>query len=163
MRPSESRPDMSILLKDNMKLSELKTYLSGLETLVFVQADGALVPAHFHITEVGKIHKHYIDCGGTVRDETRIGFQLWVADDVAHRLKPAKLLGIIGLSERKLDLPDAPIEVEYQHGTIGKYRLVFATGKFHLVNTLTACLAPDQCGIAQTKPRIRAGGSSCNL
>ena len=37
-----------------MKLSELKTYLSGLETLVFVQADGAPVPAHFHITEVGK-------------------------------------------------------------------------------------------------------------
>lgn len=46
MKPSENRLDMNIPLKENMKLSELKTYLSGLETLAFVQADGALVPAH---------------------------------------------------------------------------------------------------------------------
>jgi hypothetical protein len=28
------------------------------------------VPTHYHITEVGKVQKDFIDCGGTVRSST---------------------------------------------------------------------------------------------
>ena len=50
------------------KLSDFKKHLSILETLTFVQTNGDLVPAHFHITEVGLITKQFIDCGGTTCD-----------------------------------------------------------------------------------------------
>ena len=29
--------------------------------------EGEFVPTHFHITEVGRVRKDFIDCGGTVR------------------------------------------------------------------------------------------------
>ena len=40
-----------------MKLSEIKSHLSGLKTIGFQLPEGSLVPAHFHVTEVGKISK----------------------------------------------------------------------------------------------------------
>src|SRR5690606_20494666 len=74
-------------------------------------------------------------------------FQLWNADDFEHRLKPAKLLNIIKLSEEKLGIEDAEIEVEYQSNTIGKYALASDGTNFILQNKTTACLALDACGI----------------
>ncbi len=29
---------------------------------------GGLVPSHFHITEVGRVQKTFVDCGGTRRE-----------------------------------------------------------------------------------------------
>lgn len=68
-----------------MKLSEVKKALDHLESLVFTLPNGEKVPAHFHVTEIGKISKNFIDCGGTVRHEDVVNFQLWSADDVNHR------------------------------------------------------------------------------
>ncbi|MGA8855051.1 MAG: DUF6428 family protein, partial [Christiangramia sp.] len=48
-----------------MKLSEFKNQLSRLKEIAFQLPNGQLVPEHFHVTEVGKITKHFIDCGGT--------------------------------------------------------------------------------------------------
>lgn len=56
-----------------------------------------LSPPHFHITEVGMSHKHFIDCGGTERKETKVNFQLWSSDDIQYRLKPQKVINIIRL------------------------------------------------------------------
>ncbi len=50
-----------------MKISQIKEKLKSLETISFQLPDGSLVPGHFHVTEVGRISKHFIDCGGTVR------------------------------------------------------------------------------------------------
>jgi hypothetical protein len=50
-----------------MKLSEIKSHLGNLEQIRFQLPNGELVPEHFHVTEVGKISKYFIDCGGTVR------------------------------------------------------------------------------------------------
>ena len=87
-----------------MKLKELTT--------IGVQLpNGELVLNHFHVTEVGIVSKHFIDCGGTVRKEEKINFQLWEANDYDHRLHPEKLLQIIELSEKTLALPDVEIEV----------------------------------------------------
>ena len=109
-----------------MKLSEVKIVLQALETIGFQLPNGALVPNHFHVTEVGKITKHFIDCGGTVRNEEVVNFQLWNANDYDHRLHPEKLLNIIELSEKVLEIEDLEIEVEYQSDTIGKFGLEFS-------------------------------------
>ena len=57
-----------------MKLSEIKSKLKELKTIAFQLPNGTLVPNHFHVTEVGKISKHFIDCGGTVRKEEVVNF-----------------------------------------------------------------------------------------
>lgn len=148
-----------------MRLSEIKKILKTVETVNFILADGTAVPEHFHVTEVGLITKNFIDCGGTVRKETVVNFQLWNANDFEHRLKPQKLSNIIELSEKVLGIEDLEIEVEYQAQTIGKYDLDFNGKDFVLLNKQTACLAQDQFGIPSEKPKVRlsemANESSC--
>lgn len=46
-----------------MKLSEFKSELQQLNTFAFQLPNGSFVPNHFHVTEVGKVSKHFIDCG----------------------------------------------------------------------------------------------------
>lgn len=134
-----------------MKLSEVKQILPTLENVAFQLENGTFVPEHFHVTEVGMITKNFIDCGGVIRTEKVVNFQLWNADDFEHRLKPNKLLNIIRLSEEKLGIEDFEIEVEYQSNTIGKYDLEFDGKIFVLKNKTTACLAEDACGIPSEK------------
>ena len=138
-----------------MKLSEVKTQLSAAKAVNFQLENGTFVPEHFHVTEVGVVTKHFIDCGGTIRNETVANFQLWDANDFDHRLKPEKLLNIIQLSEEKLGMEDLEIEVEYQAETIGKYDLDFNGKDFVLVSKQTACLASDSCGIPSQKPKVK--------
>ncbi len=136
-----------------MKLSEIKGILPTLDNVEFQLENGTFVPEHFHVTEVGQITKNFIDCGGVIRHEKVVNFQLWNADDYEHRLKPKKLLHIIRLSEDKLGIEDSEIEVEYQSDTIGKYNLEFNGKTFLLKNKTTACLAQDACGIPPEKEK----------
>ncbi len=136
-----------------MKLSKIKEILPSLKNVEFQLENGNFVPEHFHVTEVGQITKNFIDCGGVIRTEKVVNFQLWNADDSEHRLKPIKLLHIINLSEEKLGIEDLEIEVEYQSQTIGKYDLEFNGNHFVLVNKTTACLAQDACGIPSEKQK----------
>ena len=138
-----------------MKLSEFRDQLSGLTEIAFELPNGKLVPEHFHVTEVGKISKNFIDCGGTLRDEEKISFQLWEENDYNHRLHPEKLVKIIDLAKDKLELPDAEIEVEYQGESINKFELDFDGKHFLLINTHTTCLATEKCGIPEEKPKVR--------
>ena len=151
-----------------MTVSEIKTILTSISSVDFVLENGDSVPSHFHVTEVGAVSKHFIDCGGTVRTEEKTNFQLWSAADVDHRLKPQKLLNIIRLSEQKLGIRDTEIEVEYQSDTIGKYGLDFNGREFVLTALHTACLANDKCGITEPdhSPKEKAacctpGGACC--
>lgn len=137
-----------------MKLSEIKQILNTVEAVNFQLPNGSYVPQYFHVTEVGLITKNFIDCGGTVRKETVVNFQLWNANDFEHRLKPQKLIHIIELSEKILGIEDFEIEVEYQDTTIGKYDLDFNGKDFQLLNKQTACLAQDQCGIPAEKTKL---------
>lgn len=150
-----------------MKLSEIKEILPKLENVEFQLENGSFVPEHFHVTEVGQIIKKFIDCGGVIRNEKVVSFQLWNADDFEHRLKPGKLLHIIQLSEEKLGIEDSEIEVEYQGETIGKYDLGFNGKNFVLKNKTTACLAQEACGIPSEKQKknlseLSVTSSSCN-
>lgn len=150
-----------------MKLSEIKASLSKIDKVEFVLPNGTSVPEHFHVTEIGLIDKKFIDCGGTVRTEKVVNFQLWSADDADHRLQPEKLTDIISLSERVLGIEDLDVEVEYQSDTIGKYGVEFNGKSFVLVAKTTACLALDQCGIPPQKQKLKlqelvmANQSSC--
>jgi len=138
-----------------MKLSEIKTHLNNLETISFKLPDGTLVPSYFHVTEVGKITKHFIDCGGVVRNEEVVNFQLWNADDYDHRLHPEKLVKIIELSEKVLEIGNLDIEVEYQGDTIGKYSLDFDGTSFLLVTKQTDCLAKNNCGLPEGTQKVK--------
>ncbi|MCF8277315.1 MAG: DUF6428 family protein [Flavobacteriales bacterium] len=149
-----------------MKLSEVKEALNGMNEVVFRLEDGTQVPAHFHVTEVGSVKRHFIDCGGTIRNDEAVNFQLWTAADYDHRLAATKLLNIIALSEDKLGLSDAEVKVEYQTETIGVYGLAFRDKAFILTNTQTDCLAKDACGIPQEKKATEQacctpGGGCC--
>jgi hypothetical protein len=137
-----------------MKLSEIKNYLNTAESVNFELENGSKVPEHFHVTEVGVVTKHFIDCGGTVRNEKVANFQLWDANDFEHRLKPKKLLDIIALSEKVLGMEDLEIEVEYQAETIGKYDLGYNGKDFVLQSKQTNCLAQDKCGIPADKLKV---------
>ncbi len=138
-----------------MKLSEIKERLLTLDEVNFELHDGTPVPEHFHVTEVGLVHKHFIDCGGTVRNEKLVSFQLWNANDTDHRLKPEKLRKIIELSQKVLGIEDHEVEVEYQADTIGKFGLEFNGKNFVLTKKFTDCLASDSCGIPEGKRKVK--------
>ncbi len=146
-----------------MKYSEFKEIVQGLEEIRFALPNGEVVPAHYHVTEVGEIHKKFIDCGGTIREETVVNFQLWYSTDYQHRLSPAKMNQILEVSDKHLNIGDHEIEVEYQMETIGKFALEFDGEKFILAQKQTTCLAPDQCDVpvAADLSSMVVSGSTC--
>ena len=114
--------------------------------------DGDFVPEHFHVTEVGRVQKDFIDCGGTVRSSASCVLQVWVANDLDHRLDAAKLAKIVRLAEPILKSEELPVEVEYESGRISQYPVTGAEVTpggllFHLGGKHTECLAPDKCGV----------------
>ena len=141
-----------------MTINSIKSILADLETIAFELAVGSLVPTHLHLADVGKVSKDFIDCGGVRRQEVVANFQLWNADDYDHRLHPGKLISIIEMSQKVLDIGDLPIEVEYQGSTIGKFGLDFNGKNFILTNKHTDCLAKDNCGVPEPKVKVSLGG-----
>lgn len=137
-----------------MNLNEFSTALSDNSDFeLSIQFDtGIVLPPHFHVTEVGKVTKDFVDCGGTRRTTTSCLLQTFIANDYDHRLKAAKLATIIEKAAvLELDA-SAPVEIEIQTDTIGTYSLkkcLVSDGKFVLTvaSKQTACLAPDKCGI----------------
>ncbi len=137
-----------------MKVSEIKNHLLTAATINFKLVSGAYVPEHFHVTEIGLVSKHFIDCGGTIRFEKVANFQLWNANDFEHRLQPQKLLKILAISEKILGNEDLEIEVEYQTETIGKYGLHYNGKDFILIPKHTACRASESCGIPSAEQKV---------
>jgi hypothetical protein len=133
-----------------MKLQEIKIQLERVSVVNFKLPNGKFVEPHFHVTEVGEITKHFIDCGGVERFEKKVSFQLWSADDYDHRIHPEKLLQIINLSQEKLGIGNHEVEIEYQGAeSIQKYGLDYDGKDFNLTSMETACLASDACGIPE--------------
>ena len=137
-----------------MTLEQLQSILKSQQdtALHLMLPDGDFVPAHFHITEVGRVQKDFIDCGGTSRSVTSCLLQVWVANDTDHRLDTTKLAKIIDLAAPLLKTTDLPVEVEFENGVISQYPLMEAESTpsgilFHLGKKHTACLAEDRCGI----------------
>ncbi len=135
-----------------MKLNELKASLAGHPdlNLRFVLPNGVAVPEHAHVTEVARIDKRFVDCGGKLRSDALCRLQTWVADDLHHRLVAGKLLGILNKAAAILQSDDLEVDIEHEAGWISQFpvesvsavngELVFRLGVRH-----TACLAEDQC------------------
>lgn len=137
-----------------MNVAELRAILTAHPgtKMHWMLPDRSFVPDHYHITEVGRVQKDFVDCGGTIRSRISCLLQIWVADDTDHRLQTTKLAKIIAVAGPVLKSEDLPIEVEYEEGTIAQYPLggveVTPAGLlFHLGTKHTACLAPEKCGV----------------
>ncbi len=137
-----------------MKISDLRNHLNNVTELNFKLPNGTSIPAHFHLTEIGLITKHFVDCGVSIHLDKWASLQIWVANDTDHRLQPEKFLKIIDNSEKIIGTEDLEVEVEYQSDTIGRYGLEFDGSNFILTVKQTDCLAQDKCGIPQQKPKV---------
>ena len=114
--------------------------------------DESFVPAHFHVTEVGRVQKDFIDCGGTTRSATTCVLQVWVAKDLDHRLDTSKLANILRLAAPLLKSTELQVEVEYENETVSQFPIsaaeVTPSGLLLLLSSKhTACLAQDRCGV----------------
>jgi len=154
-----------------MTITELLTHLRSHadKPITFLLPDGGLIPAHFHITEVGHVMKRFIDCGGTRRTLETCLLQTWVHDDVDHRLVAGKLAKIFDAAGDVLPHHDLPVEIEYEVGVVAQFpvesaeiidsTLVFRCGWKH-----TDCLArgiclPGECAPAPQLVRCCTPGS----
>ena len=142
----------SLKLLINMQLSEFKKALSENtgRNIRFVLPTGSKVPSHAHVTEVARIDKKFIDCGGTQRTETVCRLQTWFQDDTDHRLTTGKLLAILKQSASFLETEDLDVDVEYEAPFIAQFPIEKTTADGDtLVVSLgikhTACLAEDRC------------------
>ena len=134
-----------------MKLSELKKSLAqhSHRNLRFVLPTGSKIPPHAHVTEVARIDKKFVDCGGTLRTETICRLQTWFQDDTDHRLTAGKLLAIL---DKAVFLETDNLEVDVEHEApfisqfpIGSVQVEDETLVVHLGVKHTACLAEDKC------------------
>lgn len=141
--------------------------------------DGSLVAPHFHITEVGHVTKRFIDCGGTRRSQESCLLQIWVHDDIEHRLEAGKLAEIFQKAGNVLPHDELDVEVEHELDVVAQFPVesVEATGRalvFNLGVKHTDCLArgvcmPDTCGttppvvlkIKTVTPSCATGSGCC--
>ncbi len=150
-----------------MKLSELKKHLQAApeHEMRFVLPDGDLIPLHAHITEIGRVDKNFIDCGGTARSASNCTLQVWVAEnDEEHRFAPRKLGKVIDMAATLFRGDDLDVEVEYEDCCgISQYPLLEADAAngaltFQLGSKHTDCLAKEACGLT---PDTQNGGGCC--
>lgn len=134
------------------------------QTLRWQLPDGLQVPSHYHVTEIGKVSKRFLDCGGTERTVETCVLQLWVANDTDHRLQTQKLAKII--ESARFISGDLLVEVEHESPlitvvkenkcvddtTVAIYPVVdvIVDNDGLIVNLGTKhtnCLAPEKCGL----------------
>ncbi|HSI64307.1 MAG TPA: DUF6428 family protein, partial [Candidatus Saccharimonadia bacterium] len=89
-----------------MNLAEFKTLLrnEGNKHFRLKLPNGSPVPVSFHVTEVGRVQKTFIDCGGVLRETVACQLQVWVGEDYDHRIEAGKAAAI--LEKARSFLPD---------------------------------------------------------
>ena len=153
-----------------MNLTELKFLLSQHADRHFRirLPDGNSVPLSFHVTEVGRLDKRFLDCGGTLRSSTTCQLQIWVGEDYDHRIETQKMAAI--LDKAKSILPDdgIPVEFEYETGVISQYtvaghEIADDAVVLQLAHKHTECLAPELCGLPALNrlPALSGKASNC--
>ena len=141
-------------------LSALKAALAQAPQLplTVIWADGEPIEAHFHVTEVGRVQRDFVDCGGTVRRVVTCLLQTWVGEDTDHRLTAGKLLKALAHAAPVLGSEDLSVEFEYESCNVVQLvlaevrqesdRFILQLGKKH-----TDCLAKELC--------VPASGKGC--
>ena len=148
-----------------MTVKELKEKLAQTPDLpvTFQLPENGLVPAHYHITEVGFGKKTFIDCGGEIRVEGKCLLQIWVANDTDHRVDSARFVKILEHGKPVLPSDSLPVEIEYNNPGLTHMPLeqvdVRAEGVvLVLAHKQTDCLAKDVCSITAENDCTPASG-----
>ena len=140
-----------------MNVKFLKSMFRGDGEVRFLLPDGKYVPHHAHITEVAKVTKTFIDCGGTKRDVDYITIQVWCGDDMDHRLTASRARKIFDKIDQNFDSLNVKVEVDgVTIGLYDIYEVMLPLPRPELKNenepitlqlsrTYTNCLAPDKC------------------
>jgi hypothetical protein len=146
-----------------MKLKELKTLLEENRNKQFLiqLPNQNQVPLSFHVTEVGQVNKTFIDCGGKVHSTQTCQLQVWVGEDVDHRLETGKMADILKLAKSIVPNDDVEVEIEYEDATISQYPVENYTitddaVTLHLATKHTDCLAKELCILPSS-----CGASGC--
>jgi Family of unknown function (DUF6428) len=130
--------------------------------LTVLWPDGDPIEAHFHVTEVGRVQKDFVDCGGTVRRTVTCLLQTWVGEDVDHRITAGKLLKAFAHAGPVLGSEDLPLELEYEACNVIQFTVAAVErepGRFviRLGGKHTDCLAKELCGVKTEKDE----GAAC--
>jgi hypothetical protein len=151
-----------------MNLGELKSLLGehfGRHFRIRLP-DGLSVPLSFHVTEVGRVHKTFLDCGGTLRECVACLLQIWVGADYDHRIETRKMAAI--LDKAKPFLPDesVAVEIEYEDKVISQYTIAEHEVSDEavvlvLAHKHTECLAPELCGLPSIGRLPAIGAQPC--
>lgn len=152
-----------------MNLTELKSLLATHPQRAFrlLLPDGGPVPVSFHITEVGRVNKTFLDCGGTLRETITCQLQVWVGEDYDHRIETGKMAGILEKGKSLLPDESVPVEIEYEDRVISQYtipehEITDDAVILKLAHKHTECLAPELCGLQMPSLRLPAIGSTSN-
>lgn len=154
---------MQLLKPAVMTLADFRKALASSPNLGlrFRLPTGGLTPIHLHLTEVARVEKRFIDCGGTIRTDVSARLQLWAADDTDHRVDCAKALQVLNRGADLVGSTNLPIEVEHDFPLLTLFpvvgSVVEANERIFLLTALKAdCLAPDVC-----LPQACQPGSGC--
>lgn len=135
-----------------MTVSSLRTTLAaaGALPITVIWPDGEPIEAHFHVTEVGRVQRDFVDCGGAVRQVVTCLLQSWVGDDVDHRITCNKLLKAFVHAEPILRGEDLPVEFEYDACNVVQLKVLSAVAErdrlvIRLGKKQTDCLAKELC------------------
>jgi len=151
-----------------MILSELKSLLANYPDRYFRVGlpDGTAIPVSFHVTEVARVQKDFLDCGGTMRKTVACQLQIWVGEDYNHRIETGKMAAILEKTRALLPDHNVPVEVEYEDRVISQYTisghdLSDEAVVLNLAHKHTECLAPELCGLPPLPGKKGSGESSC--
>ena len=144
---STERPTVPGLL-----ISQLKAALSAAPALplTVVWTDGEPLEAHFHVTEVGRVQRDFVDCGGTLRQTITCLLQTWVGEDTDHRITAGKLLKAFEHAVPVLRGEDLAVELEYETCNVVQLTVAAITQEadrfvIQLGSKHTDCLAKELC------------------
>lgn len=150
-----------------MKLSDLKSLLAQHADRHFRIAlpEGSAVQQSFHVTEVGRMHKTFLDCGGKLRESTTCQLQIWVGPDYEHRIETGKMAAILHKADTLLPDESIPVEIEYEDRVISQYtvddhEITSDAVILKLAHKHTECLAPELCGLPAFERLPAIGGKS---
>jgi len=135
-----------------MNLAQMKDSLAKHPDLPvrFQLPSGEAVAAHAHVTEVARIDKQFVDCGGTFRNLSTCRLQTWVSYDFHHRLKAGTLLKILQKANSFLQTVDIDVDVEHELEYVTQFPIASAEPSgaellLRLAERHTECLAPEKC------------------
>ena len=151
-----------------LNISELRAALAAEPTLpvTVIWPDGEPIEAHFHVTEVGRVQKDFVDCGGTVRRVVTCLLQTWVGEDTDHRITAGKLLKAFDYAAPVLGGEDLPVELEYESCNVVQLRVIAIERSaealvVRLASKHTDCLAKDLCIPNATSTTCTPGSGCC--